>query len=221
MHMQRTYSRLQITPRRIVASALALAGALAGAACASSSGAAAGTYHPSTTAGSGSGSSWAGEPSGVHVNVSLGERKLYVKNGEEIVASYPIGVGRDAMPTPQGNYNVNRIVWNPPWNPPDEAWAANDEPAAPGASDNPMKVVKIYFKEPDYYIHGTGSLSSLGGAVSHGCLRMAPSDAASLAKYLMEHGGASRDASWFEHVESSNETQTVNLESSIPMHVAQ
>ena len=73
---------------------------------------------------------------------------------------------------------MNRIVWNPPWNPPDEAWAANEEPAAPGASDNPMKVVKIYFKEPDYYIHGTGSLSSLGGAVSHGCLRMAPSDAA-------------------------------------------
>ena len=81
MQMQRTYSRLHITPRRVVASALALAGALAGAACASSSGAAAGTYHPSVAAGSvfvvGRAS-----PAACTSMWSLGERKLYVKNGE-------------------------------------------------------------------------------------------------------------------------------------------
>ena len=49
---------------------------------------------------------------------------------------------------------------------------------------------------------------------------MAPSDAAALARYLMEHGGASRDAAWFQHVQTSNETQTVNLGTAIPMHVA-
>ncbi len=103
--------------------------------------------------------------------------------------SYSIGVGKEGYETPVGDYSIRRIVWNPPWNPPDAAWAEDKEPQPPGAADNPMKVVKIYFKEPDYYIHGTGTVSSLGGAVSHGCLRMAPEDAANLARYLMEHGG--------------------------------
>ena len=147
------------------------------------------------------------------------DRRLYLKDGSTIVQSYPVGVGRDAMPTPEGDYSVSRIVWNPPWNPPDAAWAADDDPQPPGAADNPMKVVKIYFKEPDYYIHGTGSLSSLGGAVSHGCLRMAPGDAAALARYLMDHGGASHDDAWFKQVQSSNATQTVDLSTAIPMHV--
>ena len=50
---------------------------------------------------------------------------------------------------------------------------------------------------------------------------MAPSDAAALARYLMEHGGAERDASWFQQVQSSNETETVMLGMGIPMHVAE
>lgn len=34
--------------------------------------------------------------------------------------------------------------------------------AAAGAKANPMKLVKIFFKKPDYYIHGTGDVESLG-----------------------------------------------------------
>jgi hypothetical protein len=197
---------------RVARGALALAAVLAATGCASS-GTAGGMIH------GGDGSSWSGEPGGVHMNVSLGERRLYLKDGNEVVRAYEIGVGQDAYPTPEGNYSVRRIVWNPPWTPPDAAWAADKEPQAPGAANNPMKVVKIYFNEPDFYIHGTGDTGSLGGAVSHGCLRMAPGDAANLAKYLTEHGGASRDAGWFQRVQGSNETETVMLGTSIPMHI--
>jgi hypothetical protein len=49
---------------------------------------------------------------------------------------------------------------------------------------------------------------------------MSPSDAASLARSLMQLGGSSRDASWFQQVASSNETQTVTLSTGVPMHVA-
>ena len=216
MQMQHNHSKIHMTTLRFGASMLALAGVFAASAC-SSGRASAGTYRPEPY---GSGASYFGEPTtGVHINVSLSERKLYLKNGTQLVQTYPIGIGRDSDPTPVGDYTVQRIVWNPPWNPPDEAWAADKDPQPPGAPDNPMKVVKIYFHEPDYYIHGTGNLESLGGAVSHGCLRMAPSDAASLARYLMDHGGAARDASWFARVQSSNVTETVNLSSTVPMHV--
>lgn len=199
--------------------ALALAGVLAGAGCASSGSSASGTYHPMPGASS-SAASYPGEPSGLHINVDLSDRKLYLKQGSSVVQTYSVGVGKEGYETPAGDYSIRRIVWNPPWNPPDAAWAEDKEPQPPGAPDNPMKAVKIYFNEPDYYIHGTGTLSSLGGAVSHGCIRMAPEDAAALARYLMEHGGAARDASWFQHVQRSNETETVTLSTAIPMHVA-
>ena len=214
--MENSFSR---TSRAALAVAV-----LAGAACASG-GSSAGSYVPplsnTSSAAIGGGASWAGEPAGVHINVDLSERKLYLKDGGEVVRAYTIGVGQPGYPTPEGNYSVRRIVWNPPWTPPDAAWAADKEPQPPGAADNPMKAVKIYFNEPDYYIHGTGRVATLGGAVSHGCLRMAPEDAASLARYLMEHGGEAHDAAWFDHVQSSNETTNVTLASSIPMHVAQ
>jgi lipoprotein-anchoring transpeptidase ErfK/SrfK len=216
MPMTQTYSKIN-------RAALAVA-VLAGAAACASSGTSAGAYVPpttSTTVAVGRGASYPGEPSGVHVNVDLSERKLYLKNGDEVVRAYEIGVGQPGYPTPEGNYSVRRIVWNPPWTPPEASWAANKEPEPPGAAKNPMKVVKIYFNEPDYYIHGTGSVSTLGGAVSHGCLRMAPEDAASLARYLMEHGGEAKDAAWFSRVQSSNETTTITLPDPIPMHVAQ
>jgi L,D-transpeptidase catalytic domain len=220
MSIQRSYNRFRMAARRWGGGAVAFAGLLAGAGCASTGSSASGTYHPGPTASSGSGASWVGEPSGVHINVDLSERKLYLKNGNDVVQSYSVGVGKDGYETPVGDYSIRRIVWNPPWNPPDAGWAEGKESQPPGAAENPMKVVKIYFKEPDYYIHGTGTMSSLGGAVSHGCLRMAPSDAAALARYLMDHGGSSRDAAWFSRVQTSNETESVSLNMAIPMHVA-
>src|SRR5215467_7847919 len=137
---------------KLSGAALAFA-VMAGAGCASTGASAAGVYVPPTsrtTVSAGPGASYPGEPSGVHVNVDLSERKLYLKDGNEVVRAYEIGVGQPAYPTPEGTYTVRRIVWNPPWTPPDAGWAANKEPEPPGASANPMKVVKIYFNEPDY-----------------------------------------------------------------------
>src|SRR5262249_41651741 len=152
-------------------------GLLAAAACASG-GAASGTYHPLPV---GAGASWPGEPRGGHINVSFGGRELYLQKGGSGVAADTHGGGQPRHQTPVGDYSIHTIIWNPPWNPPDEAWAADKEPQPPGAAENPMKTVKIIFRDPDYYIHGTGNVESLGGAVSHGCLRMVPSEAAALA----------------------------------------
>ena len=222
MSRRNNHSEMRAMWTRLLQNTLAIAGVLAVAGCASGGGAgsSAGTYVPHTNPTVTTGGSWAGEPSGPHINVSLAERKLYLKDGSNVVSVYSVGVGKEGYATPQGDYTVQRVVWNPPWTPPNAEWAADKQPEPPGSRDNPMKVVKIYFQEPDYYIHGTGSVGSLGGAVSHGCLRMAPSDAAALARSLMQFGGASRDASWFQQVANSNETQTVMLSTGVPMHVA-
>lgn len=150
----------------------------------------------------------------------LSERKLVIREGGDDAETFPISIGRGSKPTPQGSYQIRKIVWNPAWIPPDEQWAKDKSPQPPGAKDNPMKLVKIFFKEPDYYIHGTGDVESLGEAASHGCLRMHPDDAYRVARYLMENGGQPRDENWFWRVlHFRSQTKTVYLDHPIAITV--
>ena len=75
-----------------------------------------------------------------------------------------------------------------------------------------MKLVKLFFQEPDYYIHGTDAIESLGQAASHGCLRMDPNDAGELGLMVMENGGVSRDWDWVKGLLHLGQTRTVALQ---------
>jgi lipoprotein-anchoring transpeptidase ErfK/SrfK len=157
---------------------------------------------------------------GVSVVANLERRELSIMEGNSVAETFPVAIGRGSKPTPPGHYMIRKIIWNPEWIPPDKAWAKGKKPQAAGAADNPMRVVKIFFKEPDYYIHGTNDVESLGSAASHGCLRMDPDDAYRAARYLMDHGGSPRDESWFWRVlHFRSETKTVYLDNPIPMTV--
>lgn len=156
----------------------------------------------------------------VSLIADLSERKLVIREGNENVETFAISIGRGSKPTPRGDYRIRKIVWNPAWIPPDENWAKDKKPQPPGAKDNPMKLVKIFFKEPDYYIHGTSDVESLGEAASHGCLRMHPDDAYRVARFLMENGGQPREEGWFWRVlHFRSETKTVYLDHPIPITV--
>ena len=52
-----------------------------------------------------------------------------------------------------------------------------------------MQGVKIYFRAPYYYIHGTNNPGSIGEAASHGCIRMTEEDAVALARRIERAGG--------------------------------
>jgi murein L,D-transpeptidase YcbB/YkuD len=159
---------------------------------------------------------------GVRLAADLSERRITVYNNSGEVTTYGVAVGSPKYPTPPGTYTIRKIVWNPAWVPPDRDWAKKKEPQPPGAKKNPMRVVKIYFKEPDYYIHGTDDPESIGDAASHGCLRMEPSQAADLARYLMDHGGAPRSESWFSRVlHFRSETQTVYLDNPVRFTISE
>jgi lipoprotein-anchoring transpeptidase ErfK/SrfK len=151
---------------------------------------------------------------------SLSDRTLTLSVGDSTVVTYPVAIGKSNKPTPRGSFRIRKIVWNPAWIPPDEDWAKNKKPQPPGAKANPMKLVKIFFKEPDYYIHGTGEVESLGDAASHGCLRMDPDDAYRVARYLMNHGGSPRDENWFWRIlHFRSETKTIYLDNPIPIRI--
>jgi murein L,D-transpeptidase YcbB/YkuD len=82
-----------------------------------------------------------------------------------------------------------------------------------------MKRVKIFFKEPDYYIHGTGDEGSLGRAESHGCIRMSPADVTELAQLVMDHGGKPMPEPWYRRVFRRRTTQVVLLPAPVPVEI--
>ena len=152
----------------------------------------------------------------------LGAHILTVKRGDSVLKTYPFASGQDRYPTPRGTFRIKKIVWNPSWTPPpDAAWAKGKTAKGPGDPRNPMKVVKVFFQEPDYYIHGTDDVNSLGQDASHGCLRMSPEEVAELAKLIMENGGQPRDENWFWRIiHSRREEKVVYLNSPISLTVA-
>ena len=149
----------------------------------------------------------------------LSQRTLTVRENGEVVRVYDVAVGSERHPTPPGEYSIHKIVWNPAWIPPDRAWARDKAPQGPGDPDNPMKVVKIFFREPDFFIHGTGATGSLGTAASHGCLRMDPNEAGELALMLMQNAGIERDWDWVKSILDMGESRIVRLGQSVPMDV--
>lgn len=154
----------------------------------------------------------------LRLEVSVGERRIRVYEGDAQVKSYPVAIGQDDHPTPTGNFRIRRVIWNPRWVPPRAPWARGKTAKEPGDPDNPMGRVKMFFREPDYYIHGTDEEESLGEAVSHGCIRMANDDVVELARLVMEHGGEPRESSWFRRVlESVRRTREVRLSQPVPV----
>jgi murein L,D-transpeptidase YcbB/YkuD len=156
-------------------------------------------------------------PSTLRLRADLSEKTLYVEQNGKVVQFYTISDGREKYPTPRGTFRIAKIVWNPEWVPPDSKWAKGKTAKEPGHPDNPMKLVKIFFKEPDYYIHGTDQLDNIGEAASHGCIRMDPIDAAELAIRVMEASGAQKDSTWYQHAIERGQTRTVVLPQKVEM----
>ena len=153
----------------------------------------------------------------LELTANLPARTLVVRRGDSTLKTFAVAVGKDQYPTPTGTFRIQKMIWNPSWRPPPNSdWARGRTAKGPGEPGNPMKVVKIFFKEPDYYIHGTGDVESLGSAASHGCLRMDPEEVADLARIIMEHGGQPREENWFWRIiHSRREEKPIYLDTPV------
>ena len=99
--------------------------------------------------------------------VATGQRQLfYVVDGERAIR-YPVGVGRAGMAWHGTAYVAAKHV-RPAW-----ARVPGRTPTYPGGSpNNPMGAAAMGLDRGNYAIHGTNDPSSIGGFVSHGCIRM-------------------------------------------------
>ncbi len=107
-------------------------------------------------------------------------RRLFLVLGEGRALAYPIGAPRPGDEW-SGNAEVTgKYVW-PAWTPPPEVKA--EEPFLPdlvpgGAANNPMGARAITLDRSGVAIHGSTRRmrATIGGAVSHGCIRMRNED---------------------------------------------
>lgn len=158
-------------------------------------------------------------PPSAHLVLNIPAYRLDVVRDGAIVATFGVAVGMRKYPTPTGDFEVTRIIWNPWWYPPDREWAAGERVTPPGPR-NPMGRVKLLMRGP-YYLHGSPFESSIGTAASHGCLRMRNRDAIALARLLQQSTAAPITESDVDALTTrSRRTREVTLPRPVPLHLA-
>jgi lipoprotein-anchoring transpeptidase ErfK/SrfK len=110
--------------------------------------------------------------------VKTGQRRLYFMLTDDRAIQYPVGVGRRGMAWSGSAYIDGKYI-KPAWSPPD--MIKHENPRAPavipgGSARNPMGAAAMTLSGGEYAIHGTNNPGSVGGFVSHGCIRMYNSD---------------------------------------------
>lgn len=107
---------------------------------------------------------------------------------ENAIASYPATMGSGKDPLPIGDWKINGVSKNPPYNyNPDLFWDAkathSKAKVAPGPN-NPVGTVWIDLSKEHYGIHGTPEPATIGKTASHGCIRLSNWDAMELAQFV-------------------------------------
>ncbi|KAF1085843.1 putative L,D-transpeptidase YkuD [Sporotomaculum syntrophicum] len=90
---------------------------------------------------------------GGHISINTTIRKLNYYIGERLIKVYPIAVGKPSTPTPAGSYKVKNKIVNP-------------------GGVLGTRWIGLTIPGGNYGIHGNNNPSSIGQAVSLGCIRM-------------------------------------------------
>jgi len=111
--------------------------------------------------------------------INLAEyRMYYYPKGQNVVHTYPLGIGREGWGSPIATTTIVGKTANPAWYPPQsirEEHAADGDPLptiVPPGPDNPLGPFKFSLGTSGYLIHGSNKKFGIGMRVSHGCFRM-------------------------------------------------
>ncbi|HHX6557830.1 TPA: L,D-transpeptidase family protein [Pseudomonas aeruginosa] len=117
------------------------------------------------------------------VVINLAEYRLYYyPKGQNVVHTYPLGIGREGWGSPIANTRITAKTKDPAWYPPASIraeHAADGDPlptVVPPGPDNPLGPYKLTLGVPGYLIHGSNKKFGIGTRTSHGCFRMYNAD---------------------------------------------
>lgn len=114
--------------------------------------------------------------------INLPQRMLYYFRDWELVAAYPVGLGKPSWPTPAGEFSVIDKEVNKAWRVPKsiqeemrrEGQMVKTE--VPPGPDNPLGKHWLGLSLTSIGIHGTIAPASIYHFQSHGCIRLHPDD---------------------------------------------
>jgi L,D-transpeptidase ErfK/SrfK len=105
-------------------------------------------------------------------------RLFYYHPEENLVSTYPVGIGRQGWSTPLGTTTIVSKQIDPDWHPPASIRLEDAKQGimlplvVPAGPHNPLGQYAIHLGFPGILIHGTNKPSSIGLRSSHGCIRM-------------------------------------------------
>ena len=108
---------------------------------------------------------------GLQVNVDVSGQNMQVYLDGKMIHRWAISTGRDGYDTPGGTYRPQRL---------EREWYSKKY-------DNAPMPHSIFFSG-GYAIHGTNDTRRLGRTASHGCIRLAPGNAARLFGLVQDYG---------------------------------
>jgi lipoprotein-anchoring transpeptidase ErfK/SrfK len=111
-----------------------------------------------------------GSPILINIDKSRQEMTVFVDGVEQY--TWPVSTGRPEYSTPSGTYtptSMNEMWYSKQW-------------------DNSPMPHSIFFMKDGHAIHGTHEVKNLGKAVSHGCVRISPQNAATLYALVETNG---------------------------------
>ena len=107
----------------------------------------------------------------VHIDIDIPSQRMLVKTASGEIMTWPISTGRKGFVTPPGSYAPYSLQ---------KMHYSRKYQMAPMPHS-------IFFHE-GYAIHGTSSVGLLGRPASHGCIRLAPANAAKLFRIVQLEG---------------------------------
>ena len=110
-------------------------------------------------------------PPAVQVHIDISSQSMAVRVNGWHYASWKVSTGRSGYYTPRGSYSVKRMA---------KTYYSRKYDNAP--------MPNSVFFHGGYAIHGTGHVRALGRPASHGCVRLAPGNAAALYALVQKHG---------------------------------
>ena len=108
--------------------------------------------------------------------LNIPERQVYLFEGGQLRAHYPVAVGKPNWQTVTGTFTLAEKKSNPTWHPTKsmvERTDIKDDPVPPGA-ENPLGDRWMGWSAPGFGFHSTNEPRSVGTVASHGCVRLYP-----------------------------------------------
>ncbi|MBD1914238.1 L,D-transpeptidase [Leptolyngbya sp. FACHB-16] len=110
------------------------------------------------------------EERALHITIDLSDRRLTLSQGDTVLRTIPVAVGRSSFPTPTGEFEVRQMIRDPSWMNP-----FTHEVIEGGNPRNPLGRFWIgFWTDGNNWVgmHGTPNPESVGTPASHGCIRL-------------------------------------------------